>query len=93
MSYTKEFNTIFSALNDGKRFGYFYAPSNPALTEPLFWEVLSRGYGYYNGKPYFFYNHYGSSATKVTKADLYWIIHTIFKMSDREFLEKYCCIE
>lgn len=93
MSYTKEFNTIFSALKDGKRFGYFYVPSNPVITGPLFWEVLSQGRGYYDGKPYFFYNHFGSSATKVTKSDLYWIIHTIFKMSDREFLEKYCCID
>lgn len=92
MSYTKELNTIYSALKAGKRFGNFYAPSNPALTEPLFWEVLSMGTGR-NGQNYIYWRHAGSSANKATKSDLYWIVHTIFKMSDREFLEKYCCID
>lgn len=35
------------------------------------------------------YSHYGSSAIKATKADLEWLINTIFNTSATGFLKQY----
>lgn len=38
---------------------------------------------------YIHYNHYGSSARKVSLKDLHWIIRVIFKMKPSEFIAEY----
>lgn len=75
---------IWGNINAGMRYGRDFLN----VAYPFFEEVLYIGTG--TGlKKYIFWRHYGSSANRVTKADLRWVIETIFRMTPEEFERAY----
>lgn len=77
-------NLIYDKLTSGESFGSIDKYREGGT---YFWIVMSIGYG--NGGKFIFWNHYGSSANRVSKKNLSWIITEIFRMTPEEFLFKY----
>ena len=79
----KELDTIYNNIKAGN----IYAEYISNVRFPCYYHVLN-----YDGIKYFHYTHFGSSATKATKANLKWIIETIFRMTPAEFIKTYSCV-
>lgn len=77
------FEKIWNYLQEGKSFGYYSETVNKALGNYIWNHVL-----YIEGN-YIRWSYYGSSAEKITKENLRWILKNIFEMTPAEFLEKY----
>ena len=57
-----------------------------------FSRVLSFGYSERegrNGRGYWFWRHYGSSANSATLRDLAWVLRVIFELTPGEFVARY----
>lgn len=75
---------IYRRLLNGDVFGKI---EKHRLGETYFWESLSIGSGI--GGKYIYYNHYGSSATRVSLQNLKWILSEIFNVTPEQFLFEY----
>lgn len=79
MSDEKILSVIYNNLIKGGRYGKLIK----YVRFPYFGVSLS-----YDGQ-YFLWNHAGSSANKATLTDLAWIIKVIFKLTPKEFVNRY----
>ena len=79
----KTIDDIYNNLMEGKHYGYVVKN----VRFPYFHTVLFKHWC----KPYFFWNHAGSSANKANKEELAWLIENIFRMTTEEFINKYEC--
>lgn len=80
----KALQLIYNKLLDGEMFGIINKHRQGGT---YFWTVLNIGYS--NGGQYIFWNHYGSSANRVSLDSLEWIIREIFRTTPEEFLFKH----
>ena len=83
---------IYNNLLNGEQYGSvcYYREDFPSLEagKPYFWYSIA----YANPAPsnrYFHYRHYGSSAIKVNKRNLEWLIRAIFQCTETEFEQRY----
>ena len=88
MTEKQALNEIFKNIKSGEVYGYirfwdYY--HNEKLRFPYFENVLFETFPCRN----IGYCHFGSSATKETKENLAFVIHTIFNLSAIDFLKKY----
>lgn len=79
MKYSKALNEIYENINAGNSYGKDFLN----VRYPFFDTALSAN------KQYIYWRHYGSSANKNTRKELYWIITVIFRMSPEQFLQEY----
>lgn len=76
----KALETIYNALQAGKRFGV----NELQVRFPCFHTVLMK-----TQNNFIYYCHFGSSHIKNDLHELEWLLQVIFKLSPTEFLQRY----
>ena len=90
--YDKYFDELYADLMNGAEYGYLGDVLNPAAfpgCKKYFAEVLYMYQSSLDGKQYFQWRYFGSSANKATKKDLSWILENIFNMTAKQFVSYY----
>ena len=79
MKYDRFLKKIYKDLKDG----YIYAEWLENVQFPMWWAILRYD------TPYISVRHYGQYSIKANLEQLKWVIEEQFKMTPREFIEKY----
>jgi len=90
--YGKDLINLYEELMNGAEYGYLGDVLNSAAfpgCKKYFAEVLYMYRSNLDGKQYFQWRYFGSSANKATKKDLSWILENIFNMTAKQFVAYY----
>ena len=82
-TFPKKEKQILKEIMANLKAGHAYGTDYPDMRYPYFRENL------YIARGYIQWQHYGSSANRITLADLEWVITVIFGMLPSEFVNEF----